>query len=278
MSRPFTRILSDVHYGDRASVVTDLRQLDPVLAGANAVVFNGDTIDSRPHPQTGLVARLKSDVAAWLHGRNATLLTGNHDPEISDIHHLELADGAVLVTHGDIAFDDIVPWSIDAALVGRLVAQERAAYANLTFGDLLVAHRRAGWRIPRRLQQDVPPLQAFVNFMTDTVWPPLRIPRILLAWAQLPDRLAAFAAAHRPQARCLIAGHTHHPGVWRRPDGRVVINTGSYCRPFGRLLVDVTADLAIVRRVTHQGMEFAPGPVVTEIALAPAGNSPRSAP
>lgn len=278
MPRPFTRILSDVHYGDHASVVTDLRQLDPLLAGAAAVVFNGDTIDSRPHPQAGLVERLKADVAAWLHGRSATLLTGNHDPEITDLHHLDLADGAVFVTHGDIVFDDIVPWSIDVALVRSLVAQERAALAKLTFSDLLLAHRRAGWRIPRRLQTDVPPLQAFGNFLADTVWPPLRIPRILRAWAQLPARLAAFAAAHRPQARCLIAGHTHHPGVWRRPDGRVVINTGSYCRPFGRLVVDITADQVIVRRVQRRGLEFSPGAVITEIALAPAGNSPRSAP
>jgi len=277
VSRPFTRILSDVHYGERASEVTDLRQLDPLLAGAAAVVFNGDTIDTRPHPQVGLVDRLKADVAAWLRGRPATLLTGNHDPEITATHHLDLAGGIVFVTHGDIAFDNIVPWSIDAALVGQLVARERAAFPTLTFDDLLVAHRRAGWRIPRRLQSDVPPLQALGNFLADTVWPPLRIPRILRAWAQLPARLGNLAAAHRPQARCLIAGHTHLPGVWTRPDGRVVINTGSYCRPLGRLVVDVTVDQVIVRRVVRRGPDFEPGAVVAEIALAPAGFSPTSA-
>ena len=31
-----------------------------------------------------------------------TLLTGNHDPDISPHHHLELAGGRVLVTHGDV--------------------------------------------------------------------------------------------------------------------------------------------------------------------------------
>jgi len=145
-------------------------------------------------------------------------------------------------------------------------------------GDLLVAHRRAAWGIARRLRTDVPPLQACGNFLTESIWPPSRIPNILRAWAQLPGRLADFAAEHRPQACCLVAGHTHRPGVWRRPDGRVVINTGAYCRPFGRLIVDVAADRAVVRRVRRRGRDFEAAATVAEIALAPAGISSRSAP
>jgi len=277
VTRSFTRVLSDVHFGERAGTVTDLRQLDPLFADAATVVFNGDTIDTRPHPRAGLVDQLKADLTAWLHGRPAILLTGNHDPEITALHHLDLAGGAVFVTHGDIVFDDIVPWSIDASFIGQLVRRERKSDSTLTLADLLAAHRRAAWRIPRRLQSDVPPLQAIGNLLADTVWPPLRIPRILRAWAQLPARLAAFAASHRPQARCLLAGHTHHPGVWPRPDGRVVINTGSYCLPFGRLVVDVAADHVIVRRVRRRGLDYVPAATVTEISLAPAGNSPRPA-
>lgn len=276
MTRPFTRILSDVHYGEGACLVTDLRQLDPLLADV-AAVLNGDTIDTRPHPQAGLVERLRADVMAWLRGRPVTLLTGNHDPEIGTLHHLDLAGGAVLVTHGDVVFDEIVPWSIDAGMIRALVARERTAFPQPTFADLLVAHRRAAWAIPRRLKTGVPPLRACGNFLTDTIWPPLRIPRILRSWLELPDRAAAFAARHRPAARCIVVGHTHRPGVWTQPDGRVVINTGSYCRPLGRLIVDVAADHVAARRVIRRGRDFHPGPVVAEIALAPAGISPQPA-
>lgn len=276
MTRPFTRILSDVHYGEGASLVTDLCQLDPLLADA-AAVLNGDTIDTRPHPQAGLVERLRADVTSWLRGRPVTLLTGNHDPEIAATHHLELAGGAVLVTHGDVLFDDIVPWSIDAGMIRALVARERAAFPQSAFADLLVAHRRAAWAIPRRLKTGVPPLRALGSLLTDTIWPPLRIPRILRCWMELPARAAAFTALHRPSARCVIVGHTHWPGVWQRPDGRVVINTGSYCQPLGRLAVDVAADHVAVRRVVRRGRDFHPGPIVVEIALAPAGISPQPA-
>ena len=31
----------------------------------------------------------------------------------------------------------------------------------------------------------------------------------------------------------ILIGHTHRPGVWQRLDGAVVINTGSFSRPFG---------------------------------------------
>lgn len=274
MTRSLTRILSDVHYGERASLVTDLRQLDPLLAAAPAVL-NGDTIDTRPHPEPGLVDRLRAAVAAWAQDRAVTLLTGNHDPEITPIHHLDLAGGTVLVTHGDVVFDDIVPWSADAALARDLVARERGAFADPTLADLLTAHRRAAWAVPRRLKTGVPPLHAVANLLTDTVWPPLRVPRILRSWMELPGRAAAFAARHRPAARCLILGHTHRPGVWERRDGRVIVNTGSFCRPLGRLIVDVAADHAAVRRVVRRGRDFHPGALVAEIALAPAGISPQ---
>lgn len=276
MTRPLTRILSDVHYGEGASLVTDLRQLDPLLADA-AAVLNGDTIDTRPHPQAGLVERQRADVTSWLRGRAVTLLTGNHDPEIAATHHLDLAGGAVLVTHGDVVFDDIVPWSADAAVARALVARERTTLPQPTFADLLAAHRRAAWALPRRLRIGVPPLRAVGDLLTDTIRSPLRIARILRIWIELSGRAAAFAALHRPAARCIVVGHTHRPGVWTRPDGRVIINTGSYCRPLGRLAVDVAADHVTVRRVIRRGHDFHPGPVVAEIALAPAGISPHPA-
>ncbi len=271
MARPFTRILSDLHYGDRASIVRDLRQLDPLLAGPERVIFNGDTLDTRPGPHAAITAQTRETVRDFVRRSpvSLTCLTGNHDPDLTTDHLCDLAGGAVLVTHGDIAFENIVPWGQDASLARQLVVQERNQLpAPASFEQLLAAHRRACAAIPQRHQAEPRRLRYLASYLADTVWPPGRIPRILRAWAEMPARISAVATTHRPQARFIINGHTHRPGVWRRPDGRVVINTGSYCPPSGCQLVDVGDDHLTVRRVERRGGEFHAGATVAEFTLA----------
>ena len=68
----------------------------------------------------------------------------------------------------------------------------------------------------------------------------------------------------------MLAGHTHAPGIWRRPEGRIVINTGSLCRPFGALAVDFKAETLEIRPIEQKGAEFRLGGVVAGLHLAPA--------
>ena len=118
-NRPI-RIFSDVHFGDRASRVHSLAQLRPLCEGAAALILNGDTLDTRPGPDPDRSSRLLSEVRSFFAavGVPATLLTGNHDPALSPHHACDLADGRVFVTHGDIFFDEIVPWGHDAEFTG----------------------------------------------------------------------------------------------------------------------------------------------------------------
>lgn len=273
MARPFTRILSDIHFGDRASNVRDLARLGPLLTGPDAVILNGDTLDTRPGPHPAITAATRETVLAFIHQSPApiTCLTGNHDPDLTTDHARDLAGGAVFVTHGDIAFDDIVPWGRDGDFARQLVTTERNRLtAPVALEDLLIAHRRAAVAIPQRHQAEPRSLRYLASYLADTVWPPTRIPRILRAWSEMPARISAVAALHRPAARFIINGHTHRAGIWRRPDGRVVINTGSYCPPSGCRLVDVAADHLAVRQVEQRGGEFRPGATVAEFALAAA--------
>jgi len=62
-------------------------------------------------------------------------------------------------------------------------------------------------------------------------------------------------------------GHLHHPGIWRRPNGVTVINTGSFSRPFGAYVVDLTPNRLIVRRIIRRGGEFSPGHTLAEFPL-----------
>lgn len=271
----FVRIFSDLHHGDRASRLRSLAAIAPLLDGPERILFNGDTIDTRPsrHPAHG--AALRADVDAFLRRNSppATFLTGNHDPDISATHAVELAGGAVFVTHGDAIFDDIVPWSQDAPLGRRLLAEELAhepPAARATLEGRFAAVRRAAARIPQRHQSEPHGLKYTLGFLADTVWPPLRMLSVLRAWREAPARAEALMRLHRPRARFFVMGHTHRRGVARAPDGLVVVNTGAFCPPTGPGVVDVSADRLVLRAVERRGGEFRLGGVLADFALADA--------
>lgn len=269
----FTRIFSDVHYGDRASRARSLAQLAPLLHGPAALVLNGDTLETRPGPSPERSARILAEVQAFFprHVPSVTFLTGNHDANLTPHHALELAGGEIFVTHGDILYDDLVPWSQDAPLIRRLLAKEFSTIATAQREILetrLALFRRVATAIPQRHQSELNPLKYAIQLANDTVWPPMRLIRILRCWRQMPELAAALLRRHRPRAKFIIIGHTHRPGVWRRPDGLVVINTGSFSRPFGGCVVDVLPGRLIVRRTEARRGEFHPGATIAEFALA----------
>ena len=278
-----TRIFSDLHYGDRATRLRSLAQLNPILEGVDELILNGDTLDTRhgPHPQR--TAQARADVEAYF-GSCApavTHLTGNHDPDISGHHTLDLAGGQVFVTHGDIIFDDVVPWGRDAAYFRARITSGLHALDHHTRHQLaprLAVYRAACLALPQRHQAEPNPFKYAAHLAADTVWPPLRSYRILRAWLDTPALAATVAAAHRPTARFMLIGHTHRPGVWRTPSGLTVINTGSLCRPFGACAVDLTAGQLLVRRLEERSGEFCLGATIAEFALAETGTSPKIVP
>ena len=109
-------ILSDLHLGHRASRVRDPAELEPLFKPFRTVIFNGDTAEMRT-PEDRLIGRkLAADLARVCHhaGCKAIFINGNHDPTISDLNHLDLHGGTLLVTHGDILFLGVAPWSREA--------------------------------------------------------------------------------------------------------------------------------------------------------------------
>jgi predicted phosphodiesterase len=272
-----TRILSDLHYGEHASRVHHLDRLRPLLTGAHRLVFNGDTLDTRPGRNESHSAACRAEVESFVRGQApaATFLTGNHDADIGDRHHLELAQGRVLVTHGDILFDNIVPWSRDAAEAGRRIAAERAREpdpARISLERLMEIHRRVARGIPQRHQSERNRVRFLARYLADTLWPPHRALLVLAAWRALPERAAALARRHRPTARFIVTGHTHRRGIWRRTDGRVVINTGSFTLPLDPAAVDVDHGGVTVREIVLRSGEFRFGRTLGTFPLAAPAN------
>jgi predicted phosphodiesterase len=273
MAGPLTRIISDVHFGDHASRVSRLAQLRPLLDGVSHLVLNGDTLDTRVGPFPAHTDECTAAVNAFFPREVAStsFLTGNHDGDFSTLHHLDLAGGEVFVTHGDIFFDDIVPWSRDAALIGRKITEEMQSIPQTLHHDLdhrLAVFRRVAISIPQRHQSERNKLKYALHYVADTVWPPLRIVRIMHAWRMAPRRAVELARQHRPAAKFVLCGHTHRPGIWPGSAGVTVVNTGSFCPPLGGFAVDVAEDQLTVRRVDLHAGEFRAGAAVASFPLA----------
>lgn len=275
MSSAVTRIFSDLHYGDRASRVVRLTQLRPLLDGVSALVLNGDSLDTRPGPVPAATTALRDEVLDFFAREtpSATLLTGNHDADISPHHSLDLADGRVFAVHGDILFENIVPWGKDAPYIGRLIAENLATLPppqRELLPERLALWRRIAAKIPQRHQSERRSLRYALGFASDTFWPPLRVLRILNAWREEPGRAAKLRRQHRPNAQVVLTGHTHRPGAWRLCDSGVLINTGSFCPPFGGWAVDLTATHVTARQVVRRNDEFRLGDKMAEFPLATA--------
>lgn len=269
------RVLSDLHVFDADSRVRRLEQLTPLFSGVSHLVLNGDTCDT----ERGLPAEEPAQLQAFFRANvpTVTFLTGNHDPAISDQHELLLADGQVWVTHGDVLFPEATPWSTLRAELARridlgltaLPASERNSVAAR-----LRVYRAACRNLPREFDHRATSALDRLNRLRITLFPPRKVLAMLRAWRDTPRLAADLAAAQRPSAHVVITGHVHHPGVWTRPCGRTVINTGAFGPPRGALLVDLEPDRVTVRRVRERDGAFHPGEPVATIALAATGRTP----
>jgi predicted phosphodiesterase len=264
-------ILSDLHLGHRASLIRHPEQLAPVLRGPGSVIFNGDTSEMR-NPEDRLVGRkLAADLARICHqaGRKAFFVNGNHDPTVSGINHLDLADGAILVTHGDILFLDVAPWSHEAGHYRKKHLQILDGLGPEGYADFekrLLASKRTSIE----LQMLEAPLtrgrSPISRLLIRNCWPPWRPLMIVKAWSEVPGRAADLARVFRPQARFVFVGHTHCPGTWE-VSPRVIINTGSFVPYFGARAAIVESGRIEVRQVDFCQQQFVMGKLLRTYAV-----------
>jgi predicted phosphodiesterase len=272
-----TRILSDLHYDDSESQVRSLAMLKPLLEGADRIVINGDALDSQviaPERARALISEVKAFFAA--HTPETLFISGNHDPDISSVPELLLADGLIWLTHGDIFFEYVAPWS-------RYLSEYRRRIHALR--DPLPAAERdrldTRYRILRAACIAPPPerdpydhsLAHRIACLLRLFAHPRRPLSMIHSWLTSPRVAAGMAARHHPSARFVIFGHIHHPGVWTKHRPRIVINTGSFTPPRGALMIEFDEANLRVLRIARRSGAFYPGAVIAEFPLAP---QPRS--
>jgi len=257
------RILSDLHFGHPASIIEQPSQLVPLFRDAKTVIFNGDTVELRylRGRRIGMRNSVLMRDTCEAAGARPVFINGNHDPIISPLCHVDLVEGAVLVTHGDLLFHDISPWSHEAEIIAEAHSRELASLdedAFLDFEKRLKASKRAALSIElrrTRLRRDN--LSAIRTVLREC-WPPWRPFQIFHSWAVTPARAEALARVFRPRVRFILIGHTHFSGCWRRGP-RMIINTGSFLPLSGRMAIDIQGDSLTMRPIVQERGMFKAG-------------------
>lgn len=225
-------ILSDTHLGRPRRGAQSAQALRGLWQGADRLIINGDVAEVHDQTCRGAAARqvIHLQDMCEADGVKLTLISGNHDPFMTDRRHLSLAGGEVFVTHGDAIHPAISPWTSHRQSLRRLHSQAVAAVQQSRGPQADVPYATAQYA--SLLQWD-----AFATYphckpswATRYVQHIAKTGRVLWYWHTLPRNASAFAHWHAPHCRFFIFGHIHRAGIWRQA-GRVLINTGSYDWP-----------------------------------------------
>jgi predicted phosphodiesterase len=224
-------ILSDLHLGHKASVLDDVATLEPLLRGAGTLVLNGDTWQELAHEFYDDALRLWRELQALCQRLEIDIISlpGNHDPGNRDRDFLALAEGKIIIMHGDTVFPEVAPWS-------RTAMQKEHELRVLidAHPQERVEQRFALAREVSRLlaPKTYPRKKNLLSRVWDAITPPGRAWRMLHSWATMAGETRRFATRYFPACEIMICGHFHRGGVWEC-DGLLVINTGSFMPPGG---------------------------------------------
>jgi len=252
-------VLSDLHLDWQDEWARKAQAMRELWAGSASVVFNGDTLNwyTAAQPER---ARQVLDYLSGLcrsDGAEPVFLAGNSDNPISRRRHLVLAQGLVLVTHGDVLFEDISPWR---ACAGEFFRERLAALEAMepsrrqTIEGQMESVRHAIQEVQDRqcggLEREI-----LAGQVRERPWwadNPAGLGVLLRARRRMPQLAAEFAERFVPSAQVVLVGHAHRSGLWTR-GGRMVVNTGSFGLMGSPLLVRLEDGLLAVREVSQKG-------------------------
>ena len=165
-------------------------EIAPLFEGAGRILFNGDTVEMRfvEERERGLENAVIVTEGCRKAGAEPVLITGNHDAKLTPIGHVELANGSVLVTHGDILFPGISPWSRESAL---LLGEQQRLLAARPIADPLENELHAAKHAMTVVEHMGPHFRrgarpdSMASFLHE-FWPPCVLFRILTSWPSPP--------------------------------------------------------------------------------------------
>lgn len=252
-------IISDTHLGRPRHAAKSAARLAPLWRGMSHLILNGDIAEVHHPNHRAQAAREVMDLLdrAERDGVNVTLLSGNHDPFISDHRHLELCRKEVFITHGDVVHPAVAPWSISAGRM-KLVHAEAIDRLNRESSSRLEARLTAS-QLAAHAEWDALAEAARFSALRNMALRPWAGFEVLRYWRRFPRLAHEFAAEHAPQSRLVITGHTHRAGFWRI-GSRTIINTGCFGFPSRPLGVVIEGDQLRLHEILRgqDGYELAP--------------------
>ena len=204
--------------------------LEPLFEDVDHFVLAGDIWQQRKvGPGRNQARKLFELLLGALDERGISydLLRGNHDPE-GGVGVAWLADGDILVTHGDAVYDDATPWSRE---IGSYRKEVNAIIENYDAkSHLASACSDRAKEIALTLKVvPLPKLPPPFNFFVTALWPPSRAFEMIRVWRGMGAQGLRFLGKSGEGAKVLVCGHFHQAGIWEK-DGRLMINTGSFMK------------------------------------------------
>jgi predicted phosphodiesterase len=196
-------------------------------------------------------------------GCDGIFLSGNHDPGWDSPGYLELADGRIVVTHGDALMRDGAPWKRE-----MLAGQDIVDALWKSFPDA-ATDVKARFALARAMARRFPSLhhpdgRSVAARAIDAAFPPMRAIAMISAWIGQARLGARFCEAYFPKAELLVTGHFHCKGI-RKSGGRTVINTGSFVVPGPAGWVEWDGAALSAGRVSESGESFSLAPGRTRL-------------
>ena len=230
MNEP-VRILSDLHLGHKVSRIHQVSALRPLIAGAGTVIFNGDTWQELAAPFRQR-SREMLDELQWLCAEEAAdviFLPGNHDPSWPGQGWIELANGRIVVSHGDSLLFDGSPWKHEILGKRETILEMWRQFPN-ALHDPEQRHELARQiaRVLCSIEHSAG--RHLIQRAWDAAFPPTRALHMLASWLHQGRHGAEFLHHYFPNAEVLVMGHFHQRGCWQHR-GKLIINTGTFMAP-----------------------------------------------
>lgn len=230
MNEP-VRILSDLHLGHKISRIRQVSALRPLIAGAGTIVFNGDTWQELAAPFRQR-AREMLDELQWLcaeEAADAIFLPGNHDPSWPGKGWIELANGRIVISHGDSLLFDGSPWKREVLGNREKILEMWRQFPDAAH-DPTQRHELARLIARELCSVEHPSGRHFIHRAWDAAFPPTRALFMLESWLHQGRHGATFLERYFPNAEVLVMGHFHQRGCWQHR-GKLIINTGTFMDP-----------------------------------------------
>lgn len=248
------RFVSDWHMGHPASLVQSLGRIEPLLDNIGTLVMVGDgreeiipgwedQADSIWEKFEGLCQSKGVDLVA---------MPGNHDPDVSGDAWMFLRGRDILVTHGDMIFDETAPWSRELFENEEAVTSYLSQANPKTLEDRWKDTQEVGLHLlPKATEKKL----SFFGAAKRALWPPRRLLGVMETWRKFVDEGDRFLERFSPSTTTLICGHFHRLGKFDA-GSRTIYNLGSLMKFDRGGVIDFDGAQLCFRRVESGSVGF----------------------